>query len=200
MTKKQTGNKTQNKILSGARKAKAEPENEKAKDKYRVRNWASYNESLKKRGSITLWIDEDVIHAWKPDPQAPKKRGGQCEYTDGAIQCLLMVKNVYHLGYRQTEGFAGSISQLLDVELPIPDYTTLNRRAKVLQVPLLASEKGPIHVVLDSTGLKVYGEGEWKVRKHGYSKRRTWRIPQWMRRVGRLKPKYSRMQVWMTPK
>jgi hypothetical protein len=140
-----------------------------------VRNWASYNESLKKRCSITLWIDEDVIQAWRPDPKAPKKRGGQKEYTDGAIQCLLMVKNVYHLGYRQTEGFASSMNLLLGAELPIPDYTTLNRRAKVLKVSLPTNEKGPIHAVLDSTGLKVYGEGEWKVRKHGYSKRRTWR-------------------------
>jgi hypothetical protein len=82
---------------------------------------------------------------------------------------------VFRLPYRQTEGFAGSISQLLGVKLPIPDYTTLNRRAKGLPVRLPARAKGTIHLVLDSTGLKVYGEGEWKVRKHGYSKRRTWR-------------------------
>lgn len=164
MTKKQT-----------PQKATAETENEKPKDKYRVRNWASYNESLKKRGGITLWVDEDVIQTWIPDPKAPKKRGGQREYTDSAIECLLMVKNVYHLGYRQTEGFASSLSLLLGAELPIPDYTTLNRRAKVLNVQLPTNQKGPIHAVLDSTGLKVYGEGEWKVRKHGYSKRRTWR-------------------------
>ena len=156
-------------------KARAETENKKPKDKYRVRNWSSYNESLKKRGGITLWVDEDVIQAWIPDPKAPKKRGGQREYTDSAIECLLMVKNVYHLGYRQTEGFASSLSLLLGAELPIPDYTTLNRRAKVLNVQLPTNQKGPIHAVLDSTGLKVYGEGEWKVRKHGYSKRRTWR-------------------------
>ena len=148
---------------------------QKAKAKYRVRNWAKYNDSLKQRGSITLWIDEDVIRAWQPDPEAPKKRGGQPVYTDGAIECLLTVKAVFHLAYRQTEGFAGSISALLKVTLPIPDYTTLNRRAKGLKVCLPANEKGPLHLVLDSTGLKVYGEGEWKVRKHGYSKRRTWR-------------------------
>jgi hypothetical protein len=108
-------------------------------------------------------------------PEAVRPRGGQKRYSDGAIECLLMVKGVYHLAYRQTEGFAGSLSKLLGVALPIPDYSTLNRRAKTLQVNLPPREKGPIHAVLDSTGLKVYGEGEWKVRQHGYSKRRTWR-------------------------
>jgi hypothetical protein len=170
MTKKQTPSQTQNQAEGTAQEAQVD-----LKDEYRVRNWAIYNESLKKRGSITLWMDEDVIQAWIPDSKAPKKRGGQKEYTDGAIECLLLVKNVYHLGYRQTEGFASSVSKLLGVELPIPDYTTLNRRAKVLKVDLPSNQKGPIHAVLDSTGLKVYGEGEWKVRKHGYSKRRTWR-------------------------
>lgn len=157
------------------KKAKAQPIDEKPKAQYRVRNWAKYNDSLKQRGDITLWIAEDVIEAWGPDPQAPKKRGGQKAYSDGAIECLLTVKAVYHLAYRQTEGFACSLSQLLGVKLPIPDYTTLNRRSKTLPVQLPSREKGPIHLVLDSTGLKVYGEGEWKVRKHGYSKRRTWR-------------------------
>jgi hypothetical protein len=102
-------------------------------------------------------------------------RGGQKQYSDGAIECLLTVKNVYQLAYRQTEGFAASLGKLLGVELPIPNYSTINRRAKSLKVNLETSEKGPIHIVLDSTGLKVYGEGEWKVRQHGYSKRRIWR-------------------------
>ena len=161
--------------MGNKQKATAEPLDQKSKSKYRVRNWTKYNDSLKQRGNITLWIDEDVIRAWRPDPNGPKKRGGQQEYTDGAIECLLTVKAVFHLAYRQTEGFACSLSELLGVKLPIPDYTTLNRRAKTLKIQLPTSEKGSIHLVLDSTGLKVYGEGEWKVRKHGYSKRRTWR-------------------------
>jgi IS5 family transposase len=175
MTKKHPPTKTAGKPMGTTQKAKAEQIDQKPKAKYRLRNWAKYNESLKQRGSITLWIDEDVIRAWIPDPQAPKKRGGQQEYSDGAIECLLTVKAVFHLAYRQTEGFGCSISELLGVKLPIPDYTTLNRRAKELKVQLATSEKGSVHLVLDSTGLKVYGEGEWKVRKHGYSKRRTWR-------------------------
>jgi hypothetical protein len=175
MTKKHPATNSEGKAVTNIQKIKAQPIEAKPKAKYRVRNWAKYNDSLKQRGSITLWIDEDVIQAWTPDPQAPKKRGGQKEYSDGAIECLLTVKAVFHLAYRQTEGFACSLSKLLGVKLPIPDYTTLNRRSKELKVQLPTSEKGSIHLVLDSTGLKVYGEGEWKVRKHGYSKRRTWR-------------------------
>jgi hypothetical protein len=175
MSKTRTRTKAERKASAKAQKAKQEQVPEKPKTKYRIRNWAMYNESLKKRGSITLWIDEDVLRAWKAAPEAVRHRGGQKQYSDGAIECLLMVKGVYHLAYRQTEGFAGSLSKLLGVVLPIPDYSTLNRRAKTLKVNLPTSEKGPIHMVLDSTGLKVYGEGEWKVRQHGYSKRRTWR-------------------------
>jgi hypothetical protein len=175
MSKTRTRTKTEGKASAKAQKAKQEQVSEKPKTKYRIRNWAMYNESLKKRGNITLWIDEDVLWAWKAAPEAVRPRGGQKQYSDGAIECLLMVKGVYHLAYRQTEGFAGSLSQLLGMALPIPDYSTLNRRAKTLKVRLPTSEKGPIHAVLDSTGLKVYGEGEWKVRQHGYSKRRTWR-------------------------
>ena len=175
MSKTLTRTKAERKASTKGQKAKKEQVSEKPKTKYRIRNWAMYNESLKKRGSITLWIDEDVLRVWKAVPAAVRPRGGQKQYSDGAIECLLMVKGVYHLAYRQTEGFAGSLSKLLGVALPIPDYSTLNRRAQTLKVTLPTSEKGPIHVVLDSTGLKVYGEGEWKVRQHGYSKRRTWR-------------------------
>jgi hypothetical protein len=175
MSKTRTRTKAERKASAKGQEAKKEQVSEKPKTKYRIRNWARYNESLKKRGSITLWIDEDVLRAWKAAPEAVRHRGGQKQYSDGAIECLLMVKGVYHLAYRQTEGFAGSLSKLLGVVLPIPDYSTLNRRAKTLKVDLPTSEKGPIHMVLDSTGLKVYGEGEWKVRQHGYSKRRTWR-------------------------
>jgi IS5 family transposase len=175
MIKTATGTKSKGKSSAKVQKADKNRIPNKPKAQYRIRNWASYNESLKKRGSITLWINEDVLQTWKAVPEAVRPRGGQKQYSDGAIECLLMVKGVNHLAYRQTEGFAGSLGKLLGVELPIPDYSTLNRRAETLKVKLPTSEKGPIHAVLDSTGLKVYGEGEWKVRQHGYSKRRTWR-------------------------
>lgn len=146
-----------------------------AKAQYRVRNWSEYNQGLVRRGSITLWISDDVISAWQAVPKNPRPRGGQLQYSDGAIECLLMVKSVYHLPLRATEGFAQSWCDLLHIALPVPDYTTVCRRAKRLTVKMPTTVQGPVYAVLDSTGLKIFGEGEWKVRQHGYSKRRTWR-------------------------
>ena len=143
------------------------------KARYKLGNWHEYNESLVKRGSITLWISEEDISAWKPGDS--KKRGGQFQYTDGAIECMVMVRSVFRLTLRATEGFVRSVFELIEVELTVPDYTTICRRAKFLEVSLPKKAKGPLHAVLDSTGLKVFGEGEWKVRQHGYTKRRTWR-------------------------
>lgn len=113
---------------------------------------------------------------WHPEPSEKRSRGGQVQYSDQAIECLLMLKAVYGLPYRQTVGFAQSILDLLDVDVTVPDYTTLCKRSAEVSVklPLTSSDK-PKHIVVDSTGLKIYGEGEWKVRQHGHSKRRTWR-------------------------
>ena len=148
----------------------------KSKPKYRIRNWAAYNASLVQRGSITFWISEDVINAWEAQSDGPRKRGGQKLYSDMAIECMLTIRAVFHLPLRAVEGFVRSLFELMDLNLPVPDYSTVCKRAKHLTVnlPPTASD-GPIHVVVDSTGLKIFGEGEWKVRKHGYSKRRTWR-------------------------
>ena len=143
--------------------------------KYRVRNWSEYNAGLVKRGSLTLWINEDVIRAWQPAPAAKRKRGGQRRFSDSAIEALLTLRAVLHLPLRATQGFAQSILELLDVDLEVPCYTTLSRRGQNLAVALPTLAEGPLHAVLDSTGLKVFGEGEWKVRQHGYSQRRTWR-------------------------
>jgi hypothetical protein len=145
------------------------------KVRYRVRNWAEYNESLVQRGSITLWIDQEVIAGWKPQPEGPRQRGGQEQYSDRAIECLLTLRAVFGLTYRQTEGFGRSVLDLLGAEVRMPDYTTLCKRSTALVVELPTSTTGPLHIVVDSSGLKIYGEGEWKVRQHGYSKRRTWR-------------------------
>jgi len=155
-------------------KSKATPKSKKAS--YRVRNWADYNQSLVNRGSITVWIDEEVIANWHPEPPDQRQRGGQTKYSDQAIECLLMLKAVYGLPYRQTIGFAQSIFDLLDVDISMPDYTLLCKRSGSLSVDLAPSQSDdPKHIVVDSTGLKIYGEGEWKVRQHGSSKRRTWR-------------------------
>jgi hypothetical protein len=143
---------------------------------YRVRNWAEYNRSLVSRGSITIWIDDEVIANWHPEPMSKRRRGGQVKYSDRAIECLLMFKAVYGLPYRQTIGFAQSILNMLDADVEVPDYTLLCKRSTDLEVDLSPSKTTePKHIVVDSTGLKIYGEGEWKVRQHGYSKRRTWR-------------------------
>ena len=143
---------------------------------YRVRNWAEYNRSLVSRGSITVWIDDEVIANWHPKPKDKRQRGGQVKYSDRAIECLWMLKAVYGLPYRQTIGFAQSIFDLMDAGVQMPDYTLLCKRSTDIDVELAPSDTDEAkHIVVDSTGLKIYGEGEWKVRQHGYSKRRTWR-------------------------
>lgn len=122
-----------------------------------------------------LWIDERAIEMWV-NHNLSGKRGASKTYTDTAIECMLTLKAVYNLALRSTQGLMGSVVKLLRVELPVPDYTTLSRRSKVLDVELPRQSKGEaLHIVVDSTGMKVYGEGEWKVRRHGYTKRRTWR-------------------------
>lgn len=146
----------------------------KNKPPYRLRNWSQYNQALVKRGSLTVWFDEDVLDQWYY--QGPKQRGAQLTYTDLVIETALTLKAIFRLGFRQSQGLLSSILVLLDVERTVPDYTTLCRRQKTLSVDLGATRSDqPRHLVIDSTGLKVYGEGEWKVRQHGWSKRRTWR-------------------------
>ena len=143
---------------------------------YRIRNWAMYNKSLVHRGSITLWINEEVLANWHPEVEAVRPRGGQVQYSDQAITCLLMLKAVYRLPYRQTVGFGQSVMDLLGADVRVPDYTTLCKRSADLMVSLpTRNPDEPKHIVMDSTGLKIYGEGEWKVRQYGSSKRRTWR-------------------------
>lgn len=143
--------------------------------KYRITNWAKYNESLVKRGSITFWFDEDVVQQWAHENAEPKV-GRPFVYSDVAIECLLTLRELFRLPYRQTEGLGRSLVEMMHVELAIPDFTSLAKRAAKLNFNLkLSDRKGPIDVVVDSTGLKVYGEGEWKTRQHGVSKRRTWR-------------------------
>jgi hypothetical protein len=117
-----------------------------------------------------------VLANWHPLAESQRKRGGQRRYSDQAITCLLMLKAVYKLPYRQTIGLAQSILNLLQANVTVPDYTLLCKRSVDLGVEWSVSQSNePKHIVIDSTGLKVYGEGEWKVRQHGYSKRRTWR-------------------------
>lgn len=145
------------------------------KVQYRVTNWPEYDRALVQRGSLTMWFDEAFLRErWRPAPTG--RRGAPFRYSDIAIQALLTLKAVFDLPYRMVEGLAGSIVRLMGLALSIPDHTLLSRRAKTLTVQIPRHQRaGPVHVVVDSTGLKVYGEGEWKVRRHGAGKRRTWR-------------------------
>ena len=141
---------------------------------YRIRNWPDYNAALAARGSLDIWVDEAVLSEWK-NTEKTGKPGASKTYSDLAIETLLTLKSVYRQKLRQTIGFARSIFKLMSVELELPHFTTLSRRAHRLDINLSVSEaKEPRHVVIDSTGIKVYGDGEWKARKHGVSKRRTW--------------------------
>lgn len=140
---------------------------------YRVKNWSEYEKALVQRGSLTFWLSDDFEQIWLYAGE--KQRGSQFEYSDKAIEIMLTFKEVFHLTNRQTEGFVRSVFAMLNILLPVPDHSTLSKRGKTLQVSLPKKSSGSLNIVLDSTGLKVYGEGEWKVRKHGYSRRRTWR-------------------------
>jgi len=140
---------------------------------YRVKNWSEYDQALVQRGSITIWVSDDFEKSWQYAGE--KQRGSQFEYSAQAITIMLTMKNVFHLPNRATEGFVHSIFTMLGVRLPVPDHTTLSRRGKDLEVVLPKKVCGHLDIVMDSTGLKIYGEGEWKVRTHGKSKRRTWR-------------------------
>jgi hypothetical protein len=147
----------------------------KLKASYKIRNWKRYNESLVQRGSITMWFSEEVVREWCHTNDTSKV-GRPFKFSDLAIESMLMLRELLRLPYRQTEGFGRSLAQLMEADIPIPDYTSLAKRAASLDVRIkLGNRTGPIHVVVDSTGLKVFGEGEWKVRKHGKSKYRTWR-------------------------
>ena len=143
------------------------------KIKYKVTNWTSYNQSLIERGSLTIWITPEVLAAWKD--KRPAQRGGQFKYSELAIEALLTLKHLLKLPYRATQGFATSLFSLMGLTIAVPNYSTICRRSNCLRLNLPKSNQPVRHLVIDSTGLKVYGEGEWKVRKHGHSKRRTWR-------------------------
>ncbi len=147
----------------------------KKKTKYRIRNWSDYNRSLVNRGSLTFWIAEELLANWI-EPEKTGERGRSPHYSAAAIVAMASVKFVFRQAGRQTCGLLASIFRLLKVDLSVPDHSTLSRRMAGVEVGLpLEPSVGGRHLVIDSTGLKVYGEGEWKVRSHGASKRRTWR-------------------------
>jgi Transposase DDE domain len=142
--------------------------------KRRVTNWAVYNEALRQRGSLAVWFTDTAIAARKAVPRTTP--GGQPHHSDLAITTGLMLRAVFRLALRQTEGLIGSILQLLGLDLSVPNFSTLSRRARTLELPAQPRATGvPIHLPVDSSGLKLGGPGEWLVEKHGAKKRRSWR-------------------------
>ena len=138
-------------------------------------DWAAYDKALIQRGSVSFWISDDAIDNWEAKPNG--KPGGQLKYTDLAIETALSLRLIFKQGLRQTEGFVGSIFDLMGLSLEVPDHSTLSRRNQVIDVsPSIAkNSSGALTVIVDSTGLKINGAGEWSETKHGLSKRRVWR-------------------------
>ena len=144
------------------------------KTKYRVANWPAYNQALVRRGDVTVWLSSEAIAAWTP--RRSGRRGGQRRYSDLAIETALTLRLLYHLPLRQAEGFLHALFGMMRLDLSAPDYTTLSRRSQHLTRRLrpVPTDEG-IHLVLDSTGLSIVGEGEWAAAKHGGRGRRGWR-------------------------
>src|SRR4051795_13587817 len=153
--------------------------------KRKVTNWRDYDESLRRRGSVTFLFSDEAVEAWEAERRT--SRGGQPAYSDLAILTALTFKAVVRLADRQTEGLIGSVIGLLGLDLAVPDHTTLCRRAETLEGPRpkprgagagdddAGGGAEPLHLLVDSTGLKLYGAGEWLVEKHGAKRRRSWR-------------------------
>ncbi len=143
--------------------------------RYRVRNWPEYNRALVARGSLTFWFDEASIAVWRQTKRT-EGSGRPRLYSDTAIQCALVLRCVFHLSLRATQGLLASLVELMALDLPVPDYSTVSRRQRSLDPSLsVSSGDRPRHVVVDATGLRVYGAGEWHVRKHRRGRRRAWR-------------------------
>jgi hypothetical protein len=151
----------------------------RSKRRYRIRNWRDYNAALVRRRSLTLWVGQSTAGRWR-DQSRPARRGRRRLYPDLAIACALTLREVYGLPLRATQGLTRSVLRLLGADEPAPHYSTLSRRAAALDVELPRRSRGPLHLAVDSTGVKLYGEGEWEVRLHGSRQPRH-------RPVGRLR-------------
>src|SRR3954452_4914736 len=147
------------------------------RQRHRVTNWAAYDAALRQRGSLTVWFTDEAVGAWRAEPRTT--RGVQPWYSPLVTLTSLTLRAVFRLGLPQTEGLVGSILRLLGLDLAVPDHTTLSRRAATLEVPRSRSGSGPLHLLVDSTGLKLGGAGEWLVEKHGTRTRRAWRKLVW---------------------
>ena len=138
---------------------------------YRTINWRIYNAALKRRGSLLVWFDPEM--EWLAAPSG--RRGRPATFADGAIQACLMLRALFGLPLRQTSGMVASLLKLAKLDWPVPDYSTLCRRQRDLTVTIpCRPSSGALHLLIDSTGIKAMGEGEWSTRKHGASRPRQW--------------------------
>jgi hypothetical protein len=148
--------------------------------RYRVTNWPAYDGALQRRGSLTVWVTPEALAAWNPPKTG--RRGRSRTYSDLAIETGHLLRLAFGRPWRQTEGLLRSLATLLGVDIGIPDHTTFSRRSPGLALAgslAQAQRTGPVHVVIDATGLKVHGAGEWQVERHGGRGRRTWRKLVW---------------------
>ena len=152
-----------------------------------LRSWRAYDASLRQRGSLTVWSTDEAIEGWRGEPRTTP--GGQPWHSSLAILTALTLRAVFRLALRQREGLIGSVIGLLGLALSVPDHTILSRRAETLEVPRprVRRDSKPLHLLVDSTGLKLCGTGEWLVEKHGAKTRRSWRelTSAWMPTPGR---------------
>jgi Transposase DDE domain len=141
----------------------------------RARNRSEYNASLKRRGRLTMWVSSEAVANWTTD-ELTGQPGASPTYTDLAIEAVATAQAIYGLSGRQTQSFLQRVFELMKLDLPVPDHSTLSRRRRRLRInlPVMDWSKS-LHLVVDSAGVRVYGEGEWKVRRRGVGKRQTWR-------------------------
>lgn len=154
-------------------KANQERRHRIPRQRHRVTNWPEYDAALRARGSLTVWFTAEAIAAWRAEPRTT--RGGQAHYSDLAIATALTLRAVFRLALRQTEGLIRSVLHLLGLDLAIPDHSTMSRRAKSVALPRMRRGRRPVHLLVDSTGLRLCGPGEWLVERHGSRTRRLWR-------------------------
>jgi DDE family transposase len=145
------------------------------KTQYTPRSWNAYNKALVERGNITIWLDRDTLRGWF-SARRPGVQGGRREvFSDSAILALMYLKSLFRMPYRMLEGFARSLLILMKCVLPIPHFTRICQRSKKLNVPKQPRGKKVTDIVIDGSGVKIYGEGEWKVEQHGREGKRKWK-------------------------
>jgi hypothetical protein len=143
-------------------KANADRRHHIPKQRYKVTNWAEYDAGLRARGSLTVWFTAEAIEGWRAEVRTG--RGGQSRYSNLAIATALTLRAVFRLALRQTEGLIGSVLRLLGLDLPVPDHSTLSRRAETLEMVRPKASSEPVHLLVDSTGLRLCGPGGWLER------------------------------------